>query len=184
MVNNYIYFKSKLENIKLLVMDVDGTLTDGGVFYSAEGLELKKFYVHDGMGIRLLHQNNISTAIISSDTSEIPLARARKLNITYQIIGVERKIDSLIEIMNKMNITKDEIAFIGDDVNDLEIIKFAGFTAVPNDAHFSLKQYVDCVLDYNGGHGAVRQICDMILLAKDIKIEVKYNNNIINFNNW
>lgn len=175
MIDNYIYFKSKLEKIKLLAVDVDGTLTDGGVYYSKQGLELKKFYVHDGMGIRLLHQSNIPVAIISSDSSEIPLVRAKKLDIKYKIIGTERKLDSLKELIKQLNITLEEVAYIGDDVNDIEIIKYVGFSASPKDANFLVKKQVDCILDFNGGRGAVRQVCDMILIAQKKSLEVIYD---------
>lgn len=165
-------FSDKLSNIKLLAMDVDGTLTDRGVYYTKYGELLKRFSVHDGMGITLLNQAKISSLIISSDGSSIPLKRAEKLDVTYQIIGAKRKIIHLTELSEHLNITFDEIAYIGDDVNDLEAIQLAGFSACPSDAVGIVKKTVDCVMDFGGGNGAVRQLCEMILTAQNKPITI------------
>lgn len=156
-------------------MDVDGTLTDKGVYYSLDGLTLKRFSVHDGMGIALLHQSNIQTMIISSDSSEIPLKRAEKLGITYKLIGIRRKSIELKEILKKVGIAFDEVAFIGDDVNDIEAMEMCGFTACPSDAVESVKNIVDFISDFSSGNGAVRQVCETILQAQDKPILLQYS---------
>jgi YrbI family 3-deoxy-D-manno-octulosonate 8-phosphate phosphatase len=162
--------KSKLENIKLLAMDVDGTLTDKGVFYSEEGLFLKRFSVHDGMGIRLVHQNDIQTLIISSDASDIPLRRADKLAITHKIISAKQKTVELTSLLISSGISFQEVAYIGDDINDIEAMKMCGFSACPADSVESVKKVVNFISDFPSGNGAVRQICEMILLAKNKSI--------------
>ncbi len=159
-------FIEKLSKIKLLAMDVDGTLTDKGVYYSIKGEELKRFNVHDGMGLTLLHHGGIKTLLISSDPSEIPTRRVEKLGITYQIAGARRKLPVLKELLNEINISPEEVAYIGDDVNDLESMQLVGFSAAPADATEIIKQSVDCVLSFNGGCGAVRQLCEMILTTQ------------------
>ena len=121
-------------------MDVDGTLTDGSMYYSAEGEAIKKFSAYDGMGITLLHNIGVQTAIITSKDSQIAKKRAEVLNMNHIYIGCWEKLKALKEISEKMNIQNDEIAYIGDDVNDLEALEFAGFSAVPSNAFESIKK--------------------------------------------
>jgi len=158
---------NKLSKIKLLVMDVDGTLTDGSVYYSSEGLVLKKFSVYDGMGISLLKQSNILTMFLSNDSSQIPMKRAEKLNIDFVFVGVKRKSITLTEFLDCQNIISEKVGYIGDDINDLEAIELCGFSACPHNAMQIVKDKVDYVSEYSGGEGAVRQICEMILIAQD-----------------
>ncbi len=168
------YFSEKLAKVKLLAMDVDGTLTNGGVYYSLNGELMKRFSVHDGMAVTLLNQSNIESLIITSDSSLIPVKRSEKLNITHQIIGSHRKLDSLAELLERIKIKFNEIAYIGDDVNDIEAMQAVGFSACPSDAVETVKQVVDCILDFPGGNGAVRQISEMILLAQNKPITIIY----------
>lgn len=149
-------------------MDVDGTLTDGSMYYSSEGEALKKFSVYDGMGITLLHKYGIQTAFITSKDSKIAQKRAEVLNVQHIYIGCWEKEAALKEISQKMNISTDEIAYIGDDVNDLEALKLAGFSAVPANAIEPLKKVVDYVCNSKGGEGAVREICEMILDVREL----------------
>ena len=166
--------QQKLSKIRLLVMDVDGTLTDGGVYYSLEGLQMKKFCVYDGMGISLLNQSNISTMIISSDETEISIKRAEKLKITYSLIAVKRKKTTLLEFLERTNISIKEVAFIGDDINDIELVELCGFSACPKNAVEIVKKKADYICSLNGGKGAVREVCDMILLSQDCPITLQY----------
>lgn len=166
--------QKKLENIKLLAMDVDGTLTDKGVYYSVEGLALKKFSVHDGMGISLLNQSNIETMMISSDESEIPIKRADKLKITHRVVAARRKSVEITKILLSSDIKFQEVAYIGDDINDIEAMEMCGFSACPSDATEEVKKIVDFVSDFSGGDGAVRQICEMILKAQEKPITLVY----------
>lgn len=164
----------KLSQIKLFVMDVDGTLTDGGIYYSMEGLQFKKFCVYDGMGISLLNQSNINTMIMSSDDSEIPVKRSEKIKITYSLVGIKRKKTALLEFLEMSNISLFEVAFIGDDINDIELLEICGFSACPSNAMDIVKDKVNYICSKKGGEGAVREICDMILLAKDYPITLQY----------
>ena len=166
--------KQKLENIKLLAMDVDGTLTDKGVYYSTEGLALKRFSVHDGMGIKLLNQSNIDTLMISSDESEIPIKRAEKLKIAHRVVAAERKSVEITQILLSLDITFKEVAYIGDDVNDIEAMEMCGFTACPSDAVEEVRKQVDFVSDFSSGNGAVRQICEMILKSQEKPVTLNY----------
>ncbi|MCL2313164.1 MAG: HAD hydrolase family protein [Firmicutes bacterium] len=164
----------KLKNIKLLAMDVDGTLTDKGVYYSVDGLALKKFSVHDGMGISLLNQSNIETMIISSDDTEIPVKRAEKLKITHKVVAARRKSVEITKILLTSDIKFQEVAYIGDDINDIEAMEMCGFSACPSDATDEVKKNVDFVSDFPSGNGAVRQICEMILKAQEKPITLIY----------
>jgi YrbI family 3-deoxy-D-manno-octulosonate 8-phosphate phosphatase len=165
---------NKLSKIKLVAMDVDGTLTDKGVFYSSDGLAMKRFDVNDGMGIRLLHQSNIETIILTSDDSDIPAKRADKLKMKYKIIGAERKITELNNLLTNIGHSLDEVAYIGDDINDIEVLKMCGVSACPNDAVKSVKEITDIILDNRGGYGAVREFADIILTAQNKPIMLNF----------
>ncbi|NNG25961.1 MAG: HAD-IIIA family hydrolase, partial [Ignavibacteriaceae bacterium] len=126
--------KEKLEKIKLVLTDNDGVLTDTGVYYSEKGEEFKRYSIRDGMGVeRLKKHAGIETVIITGEKSGSVRARAKKLNIEEYYLGVKHKTEILPEVLKKNNITPENIAFIGDDVNDLEIMKQVGFTASPSD---------------------------------------------------
>lgn len=168
--------KKKLEKIELLVMDVDGTLTDGSMYYNEKGEELKRFFVRDGMGIVLLRKAGIKTAIITSESSKISVTRAEKLKIDYVLTGSNNKSQALENLAKEMGLEIDQIAFIGDDVNDLHAINVAGFSACPSDASAIIKENVDHISEKEGGRGAVRDIAEMILKEK--------NKSIILFENW
>jgi len=158
--------KKKAAQIKLLVLDVDGTLTDGGVYIDANGVQSKKFHIRDGMGITLLHEKGIPVGIISHSRSKTILdERARMLGIELVYSGKEPKLQVLNEWMKTLNLTLEQVAYIGDDVNDIEVIEKVGFSACPHDAHFSLVKLVDVVLQRNGGEGCVREFIDRFLLA-------------------
>ncbi|HAW09449.1 MAG TPA: 3-deoxy-D-manno-octulosonate 8-phosphate phosphatase [Bacteroidetes bacterium] len=165
------YLNDKLAKIKLLAMDVDGTLTDGAMFYSEQGEILKRFSTRDGMGITLLHKNGIRTAILTSENTEIVSARARKLNIENVILGTQSKDSDLKALADKYNLEMDEIAYIGDDINDIPALKIAGFSACPNDASKFVKNIANYICEYPGGNGAVRELAEMILEAKKIIIK-------------
>ena len=155
-----------IENIKLVVTDVDGVLTDGGLFYTSEGLVMKKFNVKDGMGVKLLRDHGIKNAIITTDTSELIKVRSERLRVDYLYLGTWEKEKHLMEICDKENISPVNVAFIGDDVNDIGVIGIAGITACPNDAVDEIKNIVDIVLTKNGGYGVFREFADLILKYK------------------
>ncbi len=157
---------SPLSKIKLLVVDVDGTLTDGGMYWSAEGDQLKKFNTRDAKGLELVRREGVEVAIMTTENSPIVLARAAKLGIAHCFVGIENKRDCLEEHVCKSGLTMDAVAYIGDDVNDLECLRVAGFSACPADAVEDVSGVVHFVSKYVGGRGAVREICEMICAGR------------------
>jgi YrbI family 3-deoxy-D-manno-octulosonate 8-phosphate phosphatase len=149
--------------IKLFATDVDGVLTDGGMYYSEEGEVMKKFNTRDGMGIELLRKNKIIPVIITKENSKIVIKRADKLKVEEVYIGVEDKLKVIEELAKRYNIDFDEIAYIGDDINDLPVLEKVGLTFAPDDAMPEIKQIVDYVTSKRGGEGALREAVDFIL---------------------
>lgn len=170
--------KEKLEKIKILAMDVDGTLTDGRVYYSKNGEELKAFSIRDGLGIEILQKNGISTAIVTSESSQIISSRATRLKIKHVILGSKNKKKDLLNLAEEIGINIDEIAFIGDDLNDIPAIEVVGVSACPSNSVKYVKEKVDYICKNEGGNGAVREFIELILEAKEIKIEYPIFNNI------
>ena len=148
-------------NIKMLVMDVDGTLTDGHIYISAAGEMMKAFHVQDGYAIaHILPVKGIIPVIITGRSSKIVERRAAELKISHLHQGISDKLSKLKEVAADLGITADEIAYIGDDVNDLECIEFCGLTACPADAVPSVCVAVDYICHRDGGRGAVREFVD------------------------
>ena len=158
--------KQKCKKVKLLITDVDGVLTDGGRYYSKEGEVLKKFHVRDGMGVNVLLRNNIKTIILTKEKSMITKKWAKDMNISQVYGGFTKKELALTQICKKYKVSLKEIAFIGDDVNDLEVLKKVAFSAVPNDAVIQVKKIADYICKASGGKGCFREISDLILLSK------------------
>ena len=151
-----------LKNIKLFVMDVDGTLTDGGIYFSKEGEELKKFSTRDGHGLGILKSKGIELAIITSEDSPIVEARAKKLGIERVYLGIKEKLPILHSICKDLSISLENVAYIGDDLGDLECLQHVGFSAAPNDAVEEIRDNIHFKCLKNGGAGAVREVCDLI----------------------
>lgn len=151
------------KKIKLFAMDVDGVLTDGGMYYSKEGDLLKKFNTKDGMGIEFLRKNDIVPVIITKEDSKIVLKRAEKLKIKEVYVGVKDKLKIIKELSKKYKINFNNIAYIGDDINDLTVLERVGLSFAPNDAVEQVKKIVDYVTSKNGGEGAAREAIDFIL---------------------
>ena len=158
--------KQKCKKVKLLITDVDGVLTDGGRYYSKEGEVLKKFHVRDGMGVNILLRNNIKTIILTKEKSMITKKWAKDMNISQVYSGFTKKELALTQICKKYKVSLKEIAFIGDDTNDLEALKKVAFSAVPNDAVIQVKKIADYICKASGGKGCFREISDLILLSK------------------
>ncbi|MEW6599730.1 MAG: N-acylneuraminate cytidylyltransferase [Nitrospirota bacterium] len=152
-----------LKGIKLLAIDVDGTLTDGGMYYSESGEELKKFNTRDGQGLELLRNEGIEVAIITKENSPIARARAEKLKIARCHIGITGKLGCLKTICDEMKITLADVAYIGDDVSDLECMKAAGFAACPSDASEDIMKISHYICRHSGGGGAVREVCELLI---------------------
>jgi len=157
-VNNYI--GDIILMIKLVLTDCDGVLTDGGMYYDNNGNEFKKFNAKDGMGFSLLKDNNILVGIITGEENNIILNRANKLNVDYLIMGSKNK----LEDVKKLNIDFKNIAYIGDDINDYDLLNSVRLKACPNDANDNIKQIKNIfVLKNNGGNAAFREFVDLIL---------------------
>ena len=152
----------KCKKIRVIISDVDGVLTDGGMYYSEKGEVLKKFNTRDGMAIKLL-ENGIKTILITQENSKIVKARAKKINASSVFIGISKKELLLPKICKKYKVSKSEIAYIGDDLNDHEIMKKVGFSATPSDGMPAIKLISDYICKTKGGHGAFREFCDLIL---------------------
>lgn len=152
--------------IRLFAMDVDGVLTDGSMYYSEKGEVLKKFNTRDGMGIELLRRNGVIPAIITQEESKIVLRRAGKLKVEEVYIGVKDKLRVIKELAQKYSLSLDEIAYIGDDINDLALLREVGLSFAPSDAVSEVKQLVHQVLSRRGGEGAVREAVEFILQTR------------------
>lgn len=152
-----------LNNIKLIILDVDGTLTDGKIYYDNNGNEMKAFNAKDGMAIAQAIKNGIEIAIITGRKSEIVDRRGKELGIKYIFQGIHRKIEALNELIEELHIINDNVMYIGDDINDLEIMKQVKFAACPFDAVNEVKEICDIISSYTGGNGAVREIIENVL---------------------
>ena len=150
--------------IKLLIMDVDGTLTDGHIYISAQGEAMKAFHVQDGYAIaHILPEYGIVPAIITGRESEIVRRRATELKITELHQGVGDKLAQLKQLAEKYQVSAEEIAYIGDECNDLDCIRYCGLTACPADAVDAILPEVDYVCKREGGRGAVREFIDSVV---------------------
>lgn len=150
-------------HIKLVATDCDGVLTDGGMYYTAEGDIMKKFHVIDGMGFVLLREAGIKTAIITAERNALLVRRAKKLKVDYFYTGSKDKLGILLEICSEMGISIEESAYIGDDIFDVPAIEACGFGCVPSDAFENIKKHADYITQRCGGHGAFREMVNMIL---------------------
>ena len=158
----------RASKVKLLVLDVDGVLTNGQVWIGADGKEsLKAFDIQDGLGIKLLEQCNIPTAIITGRNSKMVLARCEELGIKHVHMGVENKALALDEVLKALGIQKSECAVMGDDWPDLAMMKNAGLCIAPAQAHQAVKEFAHLVTTNEGGKSAVREVCDLILKAQN-----------------
>jgi 3-deoxy-D-manno-octulosonate 8-phosphate phosphatase (KDO 8-P phosphatase) len=156
-------FRSLLQHIRILLLDVDGVMTDGGIYYSNSGDEWKKFNAQDGYGIAKLQRAGIKVGIITGRVSSIVKKRAKELGIEEVYQNFENKIDAYESIKKKLNIIDANIAYIGDDEFDLDVLKCAGFSAAPADAMPVVKKHVRYICSRGGGNGAVREVIDLIL---------------------
>ncbi len=156
----------KAKKIKLLILDVDGVLTDGKLFFDNEGNEYKSFHARDGHGIKLLRQTGVEVAVISGRKSNSVALRMKNLGIEHVYQGHENKQAAFNEIIEKIGIKPDQAAHVGDDLLDLPIMTRVGFSIAVADANFAVKQRADWCTTLPGGHGAVREVCDFIMQAQ------------------
>jgi YrbI family 3-deoxy-D-manno-octulosonate 8-phosphate phosphatase len=155
-----------LKRIRLFATDVDGVLTDAGMYYSESGEELKKFNTRDGMGIKLLQRAGLITAIVTQERTKLVAWRGEKLMMPEVHQGVMDKLSLMREMAARHGLSMDEVAYIGDDINDLATLKAVGFSATPADGMPAVVEAVDYVCVKKGGEGAVREIIEMILKAQ------------------
>jgi len=159
---------TKLASIKLLLLDVDGVLTDGGIIYQDDGSEIKQFNVKDGLGLRLLMDAEIQVGIVTGRRALALVHRCRNLGIKLIFDGITDKAAALYDILNQTGVTADECAFVGDDLPDIGLMKRVGFSAAPADAHPHVRSVADLVTKAIGGNGAVREVSEAILMAKGL----------------
>ncbi|MCF6207621.1 MAG: HAD-IIIA family hydrolase [Sulfurovum sp.] len=159
-------------SIKLIVLDVDGTMTDSRITYSANGDEIKSFNVKDGLAIASWRKLGRQVAIITGRKSDIVARRAKELRIEYFYQGVENKREVLDALLEKLDISMEHVAAIGDDLNDLPMLKAAGISFVPRDASSYVDKIADVILTKKGGDGAVREMIEYLI--KKEGLEQKY----------
>lgn len=169
LAKNNANLKGKADKIRLVLTDVDGVLTDTGIYYSPDGEMIKRFSIRDGMGVERLRKHaDIETVIITGENSGTVKARAQKLKITQLYLGVTDKKSLFEEILRKNMLQPENIAFIGDDVNDLEIMKLVGLTACPGDGMSFIKDISDYICENKGGYGAFREFAELILALQHL----------------
>lgn len=158
--------KEKAKRVRLLILDVDGVMTDGSIIYNDQGQETKSFNVRDGHGIKLLRRGGVGCALITARSSEVVGHRARNLGIELVYQGALDKVAALGDILKKTDISADETAYVGDDVVDLPVLSRVGFSVAVGDAALEVKERVDYVTENPGGRGAVREVAELILKAR------------------
>ncbi len=155
--------KEKLKKIKMLILDVDGVMTDGRIIMDDEGRQLKNFDVRDGYGLKIIQRYGIKVAILTGRKSEVVNYRAHDLEIKEIYQGALNKKEVFQKILLKHNMAASAVAFMGDDIVDIPVLRQVGFAATVADAVDVVKKNVDYVSKHNGGHGAVREVCELIL---------------------
>ena len=162
----WLLLRRELRRIKLLVLDVDGVLTDGGLWYDAEGMLSKRFDVRDGLGIRLLMEEGLRIAFLSGGQGGATEVRARQLGIQHCLVGIKDKPAALEALQQNLGITQAETLFLGDDLNDLAVRPVVRLLLAPADACGPMRRGADAVLNHRGGHGAVRELAERMLKAR------------------
>lgn len=163
---------AQAQRVQLLLTDCDGVLTDGGVYYSARGEAMKRYSIRDGMGVeRLRKLVDVEVGIITGEMSQSLIRRAEKLQITELYLGVKDKTAVLRQIVELHHLQLDEVAYIGDDTNDIEIMQQVGLTACPADAIYLTKASANYICAKQGGQGAFREFAELIIYAKTQKEE-------------
>lgn len=148
---------------KLILTDIDGVWTDGGMYYDQQGNEWKKFHTYDGAGVILAHNNGIPVGIITGETTKIVERRAEKLKVDFLYQGITDKMNIARALCEKLNIELKDVAYIGDDIADMELLSNCGLSAAPANAITSVKEKVDIITNLSGGEGAFREFVEIIL---------------------
>ena len=160
-----------MKEIKLILTDIDGVWTDGGMYYDQTGNEWKKFHTYDSAGVLFAHQKNIPVGIITGEETEIVRRRAEKLKVDFLYQGVRNKVEVANEICQQLGITLDEVAFIGDDLGDIELLKVVGVAGVPASAPAYVRKLTKILLKKNGGEGVFREFVEALFNITDYPIQ-------------
>lgn len=156
----------KFKKIKLVLTDVDGVLTDGGMYYTTQGDIMKKFHTRDGMGVTLLRKYNIPTILITKEKTKMVKQWAAKMKVEKLYDGIIKKNMILDKVCNAFNLKSDEIAYIGDDVNDVPLLKVVCLAVTPNDGTKEAKSVSHYICNLKGGEGAFREFADLIISTR------------------
>ena len=159
-------FLNRAKLIRLIAFDVDGVMTDGGLFLSDSGEEFKRFNTLDGQGIKMLRDSGVEVAIITGRTSACVAMRAKNLGITHVYQGVEDKLDAMLELLKKTNLSQACAAYMGDDVIDLRVMRHVELAISVPEAPQLVRAHAHYVTSRSGGHGAVREACELIMSAQ------------------
>ncbi|KFM21374.1 3-deoxy-D-manno-octulosonate 8-phosphate phosphatase KdsC protein [Marine Group I thaumarchaeote SCGC AAA799-B03] len=157
---------NKIKCIKVVLTDVDCVLTDGGMYYTENGDVMKKFHTRDGMGVSLLRKNSIPTVIVTKEKTKFVKIWSKKMKVDKLYDGIINKESILPKICSRFNVDSKEIAYIGDDINDVGLMKLVGFSAAPFDAVESVKKLCNYVCSAKGGDGVFREIADLIIKSR------------------
>lgn len=157
---------AKAAQIKLIIFDVDGVLTDGGLFMDKDGHEYKKFHSRDGHGMKMLQDTGVVVAIITGRTSAVVKHRMAGLGVQHVYQGQEDKRVAFEQLLVKLNLTPEQVAYMGDDVVDLPVMRKVGFATAVQDAHSLVKKHAHWLSESPGGYGAVRELCELIMDAQ------------------
>jgi len=158
--------RSKLARTEMLILDVDGVLTDGRLFYGSGDIEIKAFHVHDGYGLKKIQQQGISVAIVSGRESDIVEKRADELGIRFLFQNIAEKKEVLHELRQRSGIEPQYMAHVGDDLPDIELFKSVGLGIAVADALFKVRKSADLITKAKGGEGAVREVCELLLTSR------------------
>jgi len=159
---------AKAKNIKCIISDVDGVMTNGDIIYDNNGLESKHFSVKDGQIIKYLKSSSILIGVITGRDSQVVKNRCRELEMDFHFHGIKDKNATLNSLLEEYHLELNQVAYIGDDLNDLPVLSKVGLSATPADGHFKVKKEVDLVLNTQGGKGALRELSDIILDSQDL----------------
>ncbi len=157
---------SRAKLIRLVAFDVDGVMTDGGLYFSDSGEEFKRFNSLDGQGLKMLRASGVEVALITGRTSRCVAARAQNLGIEHVFQGVEHKLDAMVDLLNKLKLSRDAAAYMGDDVVDLTVMRHVGLAISVPESPLLVRKHSHYVTQRGGGHGAVREACELIMSAQ------------------
>ena len=156
---------------KLFLIDIDGVWTDGGMYYDQEGMELKKFHTYDSAGVLFAHHLGIPVGILTGENTNVVKRRADKLKIDYLYLGCKDKVAVAKELCAQLNITMQDVAYIGDDLNDMKLLNLVGWAGVPSSAPVYVQKLANVRLEKKGGEGVFREFVETIL-GKDLVLQI------------